>query len=590
MTTRIQSTPRAHSRLKRIKKEHKLPEKSFFTLSYLKREISPPKLKRSQYGIRSVHGVSSMISAEFIIIPLFLERFVAFGFFSVMCECLLFLLISPLRLLKFLFYILPKSVFHFSFAKGFEWYLVNFLTVTILLLTNLSLFTFDDSQLYHSIRGQSLIKFYVLFSILDIFSKLLTSLGSTLQQTLINRVTQRGEDYYQIKKNKEEKQKVNYNENENKNKNKNENESEKEKEKKKVKEKKEMEFFWFSKRIVGVLFYFIWTLIYCITHSLVFIIQFTTLNVCVNSHDKSWIAFLISHQTTQLKATIFKKFDSEHLFQISCGDSSSRFNMIVSSIIIIVRNALGGPNEFAVQKRAWVALLMILFIQIMIDWVKHYLIIMINHHPLKYYKKFMAIIASDILQKRKSKKKDQKKEIKKKINNTDNDNYNYNSNDKDKDNNNAKNKDRYNFKDNDKKNFVIPIKTKKAQIEKNIKRRIQIECRTGINIIPISSVIVSVIIQSVTNFEIQQRILHLQKSLIEIFAAPFDSAQFLIRTKFPWVIILFILAFCLLISLIDFLLKIYAKNIMNTIPINDKYHCFYYVLRWTLFGKRIPVY
>jgi hypothetical protein len=43
------------------------------------------------------------------------------------------------------------------------------------------------------------------------------------------------------------------------------------------------------------------------------------MNVAINSHNNALLTLLISNQFVELKGSVFKKFEKENLFQISCS-------------------------------------------------------------------------------------------------------------------------------------------------------------------------------------------------------------------------------------------------------------------------------
>jgi len=51
--------------------------------------------------------------------------------------------------------------------------------------------------------------------------------------------------------------------------------------------------------------------------------QVVTLNVAVNSYSNALLSLLMSNQFVEIKATVFKKFEKENLFQMSCAGSST---------------------------------------------------------------------------------------------------------------------------------------------------------------------------------------------------------------------------------------------------------------------------
>ena len=63
-----------------------------------------------------------------------------------------------------------------------------------------------------------------------------------------------------------------------------------------------------------------------------------TLNVAVNSYSNALLTLLLSNQFVEIKGSVFKKFEKENLFQLSCADIVERFQLSVFMSIIIIRN------------------------------------------------------------------------------------------------------------------------------------------------------------------------------------------------------------------------------------------------------------
>lgn len=59
-----------------------------------------------------------------------------------------------------------------------------------------------------------------------------------------------------------------------------------------------------------------------VAHTLVLFFQMVTLNVAVNSYSNALLTLLISNQFVEIKGSVFKKFEKENLFQLSCSGRS----------------------------------------------------------------------------------------------------------------------------------------------------------------------------------------------------------------------------------------------------------------------------
>lgn len=93
-----------------------------------------------------------------------------------------------------------------------------------------------------------------------------------------------------------------------------------------------------QQRYLRQLSHFILALCYVCAHTLVLFYQVITLNVSINSHNNALLTLLISNQFVEIKGSVFKKFEKENLFQLSCSDMVERFQLSVFLMIITMRN------------------------------------------------------------------------------------------------------------------------------------------------------------------------------------------------------------------------------------------------------------
>ena len=56
-----------------------------------------------------------------------------------------------------------------------------------------------------------------------------------------------------------------------------------------------------------------------VAHALVMIYQMISLTVAVNSYDNALLTLLVSNQFVEIKGSVFKKFEKDNLFQITCA-------------------------------------------------------------------------------------------------------------------------------------------------------------------------------------------------------------------------------------------------------------------------------
>ncbi|KAL8736807.1 MAG: hypothetical protein Q9166_000173 [cf. Caloplaca sp. 2 TL-2023] len=161
----------------------------------------------------------------------------------------------------------------------------------LILASCLILMQFDASRMYHGIRGQAAIKLYVIYNVLDVCDRLLSALGQDILECLISK------EALERKPNGRSK-------------------------------------------IIRPLRLFLAALAYNMLHSTALFIQVITLNVAVNSYSNALSTLLMSAQFVEIKSTVFKKFEKENLFQLTCADIVERFQLWLMLSIIALRNLI----------------------------------------------------------------------------------------------------------------------------------------------------------------------------------------------------------------------------------------------------------
>ncbi|ODH45309.1 hypothetical protein ACO22_00187 [Paracoccidioides brasiliensis] len=159
----------------------------------------------------------------------------------------------------------------------------------LMIFTCLVLMYFDASRMYHWIRGQAAIKLYVIYNVLEVGDRLLSAIGQDVLECLFSREA--------LERKPDGRSKI-------------------------------LRPFWL----------FIIALIYTVIHSTALFYQVMTLNVAVNSYSNALITLLLSNQFVEIKSTVFKKFEKENLFQLTCADVVERFQLWLMLTIIASRN------------------------------------------------------------------------------------------------------------------------------------------------------------------------------------------------------------------------------------------------------------
>lgn len=181
-------------------------------------------------------------------------------------------------------------------------------------------------------------------------------------------------------------------------------------------------------KILRPLGMFVLSLIYNVTHSVALFYQVITLNVAVNSYSNALLSLLMSNQFVEIKSTVFKKFEKDNLFQLTCADVVERFQLWLMLLIIAMRNIVevGGlslvnssrnasqaipnstgssgagsiiPNSFTILP-SWsgevlTPFLFVLGSEMLVDWIKHAYINKFNNVKPALYQRYLDVLAKD---------------------------------------------------------------------------------------------------------------------------------------------------------------------------------------------------
>uniref|UniRef100_A0A8C2KT08 Transmembrane anterior posterior transformation 1 n=1 Tax=Cyprinus carpio TaxID=7962 RepID=A0A8C2KT08_CYPCA len=241
-------------------------------------------------------------------IPKELEKLMMFGFFLCLDVFLYVFTLLPLRVL------LPAQVC--DVLKGF-----------IMVLCYFMMHYVDYSMMYHLIRGQSVIKLYIIYNMLEVADRLFSSFGQDILDAL----------YWTATEPKERK-----------------------------------------RAHIGVIPHFFMAVLYVFLHAILIMVQATTLNVAFNSHNKSLLTIMMSNNFVEIKGSVFKKFEKNNLFQMSNSDIKERFTNYTLLLIVCLRNM----EQFSWNPdHLWVLfpdVCMVIASEIAVDVVKHAFITKFN--------------------------------------------------------------------------------------------------------------------------------------------------------------------------------------------------------------------
>lgn len=292
---------------------------------------------------------------SFMRIPLEVEKYMLYGFMQCTDSFLFVCTFLPLRVLLALwslisrpfykcFGILPKSD---KILKSAE--ICDLLRVLVLILSSIVMCYIDPNVLYHLIKSQSVIKLYLFYNMLEVGDRLFSSIGQDTIDALFWTATEpRGK----------------------------------------------------KREHLGVIPHLIFALVYIILHSCLVLFQATTLNVGINSSNKILLTIMMSNNFVELKGSVFKKFDKNNLFQVSCSDVRERFHLTFLLFIVIMQTM----KEYSWKlEQFWLLLpdcIVVLGVEFVIDWIKHAFVTKFNELPLDVYKDYTISLAYDLAETR----------------------------------------------------------------------------------------------------------------------------------------------------------------------------------------------
>ncbi|XP_032596540.1 protein TAPT1 homolog [Drosophila grimshawi] len=292
---------------------------------------------------------------SFMRIPRDLERFMVYGIMQCADSFLYIHTFLPVRFLLAVWSLLTRTVARICRLRSGNQRLLSpaeicdLLKGAIWISVTLIMLLVDTNRVYHIIKSQSIIKLYIFYNMLEVGDRLLSAFGQDTIDALFWTATE-------------------------------------------PKHSKREHF--------GVLTHILFTLIYVFLHSGLIMFQATCLNVAVNSNNKGLLTIMISNNFVELKGSVFKKFDKNNLFQLTCSDVRERFHLSVLLFIVMIQTMKEfdwSITQFCVMLPDCFA---VLFTEILIDWVKHAFITRFNELPESIYREYTTSLAYDMTQTR----------------------------------------------------------------------------------------------------------------------------------------------------------------------------------------------
>lgn len=302
---------------------------------------------------------------SFIKIPREVENFMAYGFFQCADSFLFVYTFLPLRFAMALWAVITRPLRHClrgggkrGGAKNTETYLspaeiCDLLKGIVVVGCWAATWKVDTSMMYHLVKSQSVIKLYIFYNMLEVGDRLFSAFGQDAIDALLWTATEP-----RSRSNSTRTQHL------------------------------------------GTLPHLLFALTYVLLHSILVLFQATTLNVAINSSNKALLTIMMSNNFVELKGSVFKKFDKNNLFQLSCADVRERFHLTM----LLLAVSLQTMKEYAWHSDRFAVLLpdcvMLLFAEVLVDWVKHAFITRFNELPSTVYRDYTVSLAYDMTQAR----------------------------------------------------------------------------------------------------------------------------------------------------------------------------------------------
>lgn len=307
--------------------------------------------------------------SNFLNIPVAIEKIIGFGFVLCLDSFLYTFTILPIRFAlawtRFVLNAFSRSAPPLPPSQKADILRTLLLVVSIMILNPLT----DASQIYHSIRGQDTIKLYVIFNALEIGDRLCASIGQDILDCLFSRSTLEPLSHR----------------------------------------------IPVTSHTFRPLLFFVLATLYNVAHSLVMVYQLISLNVAVNSYDHALLTLLVSNQFVEIKGSVFKKFEKDNLFQITCADIVERFTLALMLCVVAFRNLIelsGSEFDFTEgfvlpKSFGWVwgnnviwtisyPVLTVLVSEMLVDWLKHAFITKFNHIRPSVYERYTDVLCRDL--------------------------------------------------------------------------------------------------------------------------------------------------------------------------------------------------
>ncbi|XP_073287730.1 protein POLLEN DEFECTIVE IN GUIDANCE 1-like isoform X1 [Primulina huaijiensis] len=273
------------------------------------------------------------------------ELLINIGFFVCFDSFLSLLTIMPTRIAMTIWRLLKTRQFERASSaelSDFGCFVVLVTGVTLLQQADISL-------IYHMIRGQGIIKLYVVYNVLEIFDKLCQSFVGDVMQALFNSADGLANCSQENMR------------------------------------------FWLRRFILDEAL----AIVSSIVHSFILLAQAVTLSTCIVAHNNALFAMLVSNNFAEIKSNVFKRYSKDNLHSMVYFDSIERFHISAFILFVLAQNILEaeGPWFESFISNA----LVVYFFEVMIDVIKHSFVAKFNDIKPLAFSEFLEDLCKQTL-------------------------------------------------------------------------------------------------------------------------------------------------------------------------------------------------
>ncbi|CAC9447893.1 conserved hypothetical protein [Leishmania infantum JPCM5] len=126
-------------------------------------------------------------------------------------------------------------------------------------------------------------------------------------------------------------------------------------------------------------------------HSLSLLLHVVTLNVTINAEGNSLLALLVGNNLTELKSVVLKKSTPESLHSVCALDALERMQYVVFFFVMLLHHMHERFTDFAVAD-----VFVILCVEVAIDFVKHLFVVRFNGIPPSMFRAYSQLALLDL--------------------------------------------------------------------------------------------------------------------------------------------------------------------------------------------------